>query len=112
MHVALRYCAYGLFYVIYNVFTNLCNFVTYCFDFIAYCISALFMTNSTFKPTFAEDAFVTNSTFKPTFAENAFVNVCIYAQQERIRMITAFATSEMCIAKSRFICITRSKIAS
>jgi len=66
----------------------LCNFVIYCLDFIAYCNSALFMTNSTFKPTFAYDV---------------FVNVCMYGQQERIRLITAFATSEMCIAKSGFV---------
>jgi len=46
---------------------------------------------------------MTNSTFKPTFAEDAFVNACMYAQQERIRLITAFATSEMCIAESRFV---------
>jgi hypothetical protein len=68
----------------------LCNFVNDCFDFNAYCNSARFMTNSTFKPIFADDA---------------FVKVCMYAQQESIRLITAFATPEMCTAKSIFVSV-------
>jgi len=39
------------------------NFVTYCFDLKAYCNSALFMMNSTFSPTCADDG---------------SVNVCVY----------------------------------
>jgi len=36
----------------------LCNFVTYCFDWIAYCNSAVFVMNSTFNPTCADDGSV------------------------------------------------------
>jgi len=46
---------------------------------------------------------MTNSTFKPIFADNAFVNVRTYAQQESIHLITAFATSEMCTDESIFV---------
>ena len=48
-------CTYDLFFVIYHVLTNFMYFLTYLFDLIAYCSSALFMTNSAFNPTCADD---------------------------------------------------------
>jgi len=44
----------------------LCNFVTCSFDLIAYCNLVLFMTNSTFNLTRADDGFV-----------NVYVYVCM-----------------------------------
>ena len=51
-------CVHDLFFVISHVITNFMKFVTYIFDLIAYCNLALFMMNSTFSPTCADDGSV------------------------------------------------------
>jgi hypothetical protein len=58
-NVAFNYCVLMIFSSLYMMFLLiLCNFVTYCFDLIAYCNSAVFMTNSTFNSTCADDGSV------------------------------------------------------
>jgi len=58
MHMLFRtiVCLWSFFVIIF--LSVLCNFVIYCFDLKAYCISAVFMMNSTFSPTFADDGSV------------------------------------------------------
>jgi len=60
MHiVALNYCVYMTFSLSFVLrLLILCNFVTYCFDSNANCNLPLFMTNSTFNPTCADDGSV------------------------------------------------------
>ena len=54
--VCVCVCVYDLFFVIYHVLTNV--IVTYLFDLIAYCNLALYMMNSTFNPTCADNGYV------------------------------------------------------
>jgi len=55
-NVVFKYCVLMIFSLLCITFLLIsCNFVNYCFDLIAYCNSAVFMTNSTFNSTCADD---------------------------------------------------------